>query len=96
MSLLSNANQANYNKLVNVRYYVHYLVINFTLVNNGTPSPEKGSLCTLNWGMRLNFFGDLNLKTEVNSSIYGLCGVEFAVSVPWTVKTVETNYFSEL
>ena len=41
--------------------------------------------------MRLNFFGDLNLKTEVNGSIYGLCGVEFAVSVPWTVKTAETN-----
>ena len=96
MSLLSNANHANYNKLVNVIYNVHYLVINFTLVNNGTPSPKKGSLFTLNWGLRLNSFGDLNLKTEVNSSIYGLCGVEFAVSVPWTVETVETNYFSEL
>ena len=41
------------------------LVINLTLVNIGTPSPKKGSLYTLNWGMKLNFFGDLNLKTEV-------------------------------
>ena len=65
---------------------------NYANYNNiGTTSPKKGSLYTLNWGMRLNFFGDLNLKTEVNSSIYGLCGVEFAVSVPWTVKTIETN-----
>ena len=67
MLLLSNANYSNSNKLVNVIYimFTIILVINFTLVNIGTPSPKKGSLYTLSWGMKLNFFGDLNLKTEV-------------------------------
>ena len=54
--LLSNANYANYNKLVNVIYNVHYLVIKFYISQQWNSKSKKRFSMHSKLGIEAEFF----------------------------------------